>query len=136
MVSHPNPLQLADHVSALFVWLREHHQVPAFDEIVVLDTSDASVRYAAGWLVPGSALRSVPEFSERFDRYLRAGYSWVNLSAYGLLGTRMVLGIELPRASVGARAGATSVNYSGPAMDASTGAPVWSAPVTVESASP
>lgn len=133
MATISEPPSLAHHVDALLAWLREHHELPAFDSVEILDTSDPSVRWAGpGWSFPASALRTVAEFSGRFSQYLEAGYAWINLSAYGMLGTTMILGVELPRAPVGAPPGATSVNYSGPGLDARTGTPIWKAPVEVE----
>lgn len=136
MASRPSPLSLAHHVDALLDWLREHHELPPFEGVAVLDTSDPSVRWAgSGWYFPATALRTAAEFSGRFGQYLQAGYGWINLSVYGVLGTTMIVGVELPRASVGAPLGAASVNYSGPGLDARTGAPVWKALVVVEDGS-
>ncbi len=127
-------LSLDEHAQRLLARVGAPHRVPPFDAIVLLETADPAVEYLAGpdgrwrWCAPASALRSIPEFSSRFDGYLRSGYSWVNLSIYGVLGTRLVLGIELPpKGPTGTPVGWTAVNYSGPPLDVQTQSPVWQA---------
>jgi hypothetical protein len=135
-MTHGAMLGLEEHAHRLVAWLGAIHPVPAFDGMVILDTSDPSIRYVAGedsgYRLARSSLRSVEEFAPVFDSYLRAGYSWINLSVHGLLEVTLVLGIERPRAPTGTPIGSTSVNYSGPRLDVETKQPIWRAPLTLE----
>jgi len=135
-MSKKEVLSLDEHARRLVAWLCTVHPVPYFDTIVVLDTTHHAVEYVAGhqygWRAPSSAILTVSEFTSRFDQYLRAGYSWVNLSAYGLLGSQLVLGVELPpRGPSNVPVGLTAVNYSGPASDPQTQMPIWQAPIEI-----
>lgn len=107
---------------------RAGFRVPRWRDRLVLDTSDPRVKRetgpAHGWVLPRDALIPVPSFAPRFQRLLVAGYSWINLSIYGLFGGDLVIGLELPRDPAGVPAGSTSVNYSGPSLDP-TGEPDW-----------
>jgi hypothetical protein len=97
---------------------------------LLLDTKDPGVHYDRGWVVESRALVTVAQFSPRWDALLKAGYSWVNLSAYGMFRHALIVGVELPSEPVGVPPGLTAVNYSGPARDRA-GAPVWTLSLTV-----
>jgi len=122
---------LAEHVAELLEFCRRvAHPIPAFDAILCLDTSDTRVRYQGGWIADASALQTVAAFGPVFDRLLVAGYSWINLSAYGIFRGNLVIGIELPSERAGVSPGLTSVNYSGPKRDAD-GATTWELDITL-----
>jgi hypothetical protein len=111
---------------------RGEHPIPPFGAILFLNTADPRVRYQGGWIAKSGALQAVAEFSPVFDRLLVAGYSWINLSAYGLFRGDLVIGVELPPEQVGVPAGLTSVNYSGPAREPD-GPTNWALNLTLES---
>lgn len=93
---------LADHVAELLEFCRRTaHPVPEFDAILFLNTADPRVRYDAGWIAESGALQSVADLTPAFDRLLVAGYSWLNLSAYGLFRGNLVIGLELPPEQTG-----------------------------------
>lgn len=124
-------LPLSDHIRELVAFCRRvASPLPTWDRVLLLDTSDPRVRYDRGWTVPNDAFVTVVEFSPRFEALLLKGYSWVNLSAYGLFENDLIVGLELPRESVGVPAGLTSVNYSGPSLGAQ-GTPTWSLHLTI-----
>ena len=124
-------LPLAEHIRELVAFCqRVASPLPTWDRVLLLDTSDPRVRYDRGWIVASNALVTAAGFAPRFETLLLAGYSWVNLSAYGIFENDLVVGIELPRESVGVPAGLTSVNYSGPSLNAD-GTPTWALNVTM-----
>lgn len=113
------PRPLAQHVTQLLAFCEQTvSTLPAFDSIVILDTSRPEVRAAPGtpnaWYLGRDALQPVSDFAPRFAELLVAGYSWINLSLYGVANRHIVVGIELPNYNASAPPGWTSVNYSGP----------------------
>jgi hypothetical protein len=75
----------------------------------------ADVRYAGHTVrVPRRALCSPEEYADRFEHYLRAGYSWVNLNAAGSVDGVLIVLVEVPENSSGAPADQVVVNLSGP----------------------
>lgn len=124
-------LPLADHLRELFAFCeRVASPLPVWNAVSLLDTKDPGVHYDRGWVVEQRALATVAQFSSRWDALLVAGYSWVNLSAYGIFRNVLIVGVEFPSERVGVPPGLTSVNYSGPARDAA-GSPIWTLNVTV-----
>ena len=124
-------LPLAEHIRELVAFCRRvSSPMPAWEGVRLLDTSNPRVHYDHGWTVARAALATVTEFAPRFETLLLAGYSWVNLSAYGMHDNHLIVGVELPQAPVGTPAGLTAVNYSGPARGAD-GIPNWALKVTL-----
>lgn len=82
----------------------------------IIRFADASdVRYAGLTVrVPRRALRSPEEYAVRFEYHLRAGYSWVNLNAAGIVDEALIVLVEVPNYSSGAPADQVAVNLSGP----------------------
>jgi hypothetical protein len=98
--------------------------------MMLLDTTDLRVRYDRGWIIGSNVLVTPAEFAPHFETLLLAGYSWINLSAYGVFRNDLIIGIELPRETAGVPAGLTSVNYSGPSLSAD-GTPTWALNLTI-----
>lgn len=69
-------------------------------------------------LVALSSLRTPEEYELRFAELLAQGYSWLNLSYYGLLDGRALVMVEIPGTPPRAPGGATSINFSGPTQRA------------------
>jgi len=67
-------------------------------------------------VIDTSKLMPEQEYVDRFSHLVGAGYPWLNLSYYGLLGGVGLVVVELPAAAPtpGTRQPRTSVNYSGP----------------------
>ena len=55
---------------------------------------------------------SLADFSERFEKLMSNGYSWLNLCGLGLLQETLIVGIEKPNSAAGSHF--TSVNLAGP----------------------
>jgi hypothetical protein len=91
----------------------------------------SEVKYGRTDDVPLTALKTVEAYAPRFERLLAAGYSWINLTALGVLDKHLLVCVELPREPVGIPAGRTSINLSGPPLDPRTKACVWDASVRI-----
>jgi hypothetical protein len=105
-------MSLDHHLTALFDWLGSLHELPKHSGVRVIE------------LRGERKLLGADEYAARFAHLLEAGYGWINLSCYGLLDERLVVAVELPRDPAGVPPGKTSVNYSGPPLDAA-GQPAW-----------
>ena len=122
---------LSEHVRELIALCRRvASPLPNWHRVLLLDTSDPRVHRDHGWTVPKDVLVTVAGFAPRFEALLLMGYSWVNLSAYGIFDNDLIVGLELPREAVGVPAGLTSVNYSGPSFSAE-GTPAWALHLTI-----
>lgn len=64
--------------------------------------------------IPRRILRSPEEYAARFEHHLRAGFSWINLSAAGIIEGTLIVLIETPHRSSGTPAEHVAVNLSGP----------------------
>ena len=122
-------MTLEQQVEGILEWLAGRSPIPAYKGQRILEVSDPRVRWEAGdppgWRLPADALHCVEDFAPRFDVLLRQGYSWINLSVYGLYRQDLVFGIELPSDSGLVPAGQTRVNYSGPPFYPGTAEPNW-----------
>ncbi len=129
-------LTLEAHIKRMLEWFESQHEIPAWRKQLILDTSDPNVHWVAkedvGWHAPGGVLKSPAAFSRRFAELLGMGYSWINLSIYGIFNDDLIIGVELPHEPVGIRAGKTSVNYSGPSLDVRNGEPIWKLRLTLD----
>ncbi len=129
-------LTLEAHIKRMFEWFESQHEIPAWQEQLILDTSDPNVHWVAkesgGWHAPDNVLQSPTEYSSRFAGLLGMGYSWINLSIYGIFNDDLIIGVELPHEPVGIPVGRTSVNYSGPSLDVRNGEPIWKLRLTLD----
>jgi hypothetical protein len=124
--------ELHRHIDELVRRLSVNKPVPPFSQTRVVDTTDERVRYVAEdrrWEMPQAALRTTSKFAPEFEKLTAAGYSWVNVTALGILNETLILGVEKPRSAAGPGV-PTSVNYSGPYIDVETGDPNWEIQVT------
>jgi hypothetical protein len=116
---------LREHVDELVAFCeRVAGPLPAYSAACFLDTGDPRVRYEGVWRLPNGALLSAVDFAAEFERLSLAGYSWLNLSVYGIFQGQLVIGVERPAVATGVAKGLTSVNYSGPSRRGG-GSPDW-----------
>jgi hypothetical protein len=74
------------------------------------------VRFANNLLrIARPALRSPVDYTGRFEELLHQGYSWINLTAAGIVDGELIVIVEVPRTSGGVPADRVAVNLSGPA---------------------
>jgi hypothetical protein len=103
--------QLARLVAAMAPWQPDW----TWREVRLADA--ANVRYLGNTVqVPQRMLCSIQVYADRFDQHLRAGYSWVNLHAAGIVDGVLVVIVELPNHPSGARDDQVAVNLSGPTV--------------------
>lgn len=125
-------LPLVEHVRELLAFCRRvAPPLPAWQTTLFLNTADPRVRNEGTWILPSDALATLARFSPAFDRLLVAGYSWMNLSAYGTFRSDLIVGVELPVAPSGTPPGLTRVNYSAP-PPATDGRPRWDLDLVLE----
>jgi hypothetical protein len=110
--------RLRESIDVLTKWLRDSG-APAWSEVLLVEVSDKTRfdRTPANQErihVPRAELHTLESYQTRFDHLLDQGYSWINLSGFGLLGTTLVILVEIPRESASAKR--TSVNLSGPPL--------------------
>ena len=126
------PETLHDALHRLKDWLSRSDDFPGWREERIIEIGRGARYQRAGdrpyaWRVDAAAVSTPATYAPRFDELLRAGYSWINLSCYGILDGVAVIAVELPRSVAGVPNGKTSVNVSGPPIDATTGAARWNA---------
>lgn len=108
-------LSLAIHIQELLKFCRRvAAPLPGWNETLILNTGDPSARYDRHWIASRSALLSPDRFTPQFEKLLCAGYSWINLSVYGVHDGNLIIGVEVPADTAGVPPGRTVVNYSGP----------------------
>jgi hypothetical protein len=64
--------------------------------------------------IPQLALCAPEVYADRFEDHLRAGYSWINLNAVGVVDGVLIVLVELPHRPSGASYDRVAVNLSGP----------------------
>jgi hypothetical protein len=103
----------------LKTWLSASDNFPGWKDVRVIEIGRGT-QFQGAEGTPGtryvaeSAVFAPSSYAPRFEELLSAGYSWLNLSLYGMLGETAIIAVEIPRASVGTPTGRTSVNLSGP----------------------
>jgi hypothetical protein len=126
------PETLHDALRRLKEWLARGDDFPGWREerIIEIGRGTRYERAGAGpyaWRVDAGAVSTPATYARRFEELLGAGYSWINLSCYGILDGVAVIAVELPRSTAGVPKGKTSVNVSGPPIDVTTGSARWNA---------
>ncbi|MGH7329025.1 MAG: hypothetical protein ACREJX_11810, partial [Polyangiaceae bacterium] len=119
-------------VARLQQWLATCSGFPGWEDVRIIEIGRGPHYEKIGdgphaWRVAESVLHTIDGYATRFDGLLGAGYSWINLSCYGILDGVAILAVELPREPVGAPRGKTAVNFSGPPQDVKNGAIRWNA---------
>ena len=111
--------ELQHQISLLIDWMEQREKCPAWERIRILDTTRADVCWKPkilGWQVATESLVPTEDYEQQFHTLVHAGYSWINLSLYGVHEDSLVVGIELPSESSKVPPGKTSINFSGPAI--------------------
>lgn len=111
--------ELQHQISLLIAWIEQTEKCPAWECIRILDTTHPDVCWKQeilGWQVTRECLVPPEDYEQQFHTLMQAGYSWINLSLYGVHEDSLVVGIELPSDSSKVPVGNTSINFSGPAI--------------------
>jgi hypothetical protein len=125
-----DPTSLSDALDRLKAWLARLDGFPGWRDVRMIEVgprTDVAGVGAYVWRAHEDAVRTPDAYAARFAELLDAGYSWINMSCYGLLGDVAMIAIELPRETKGIPGGKTSVNFSGPPIDPVTRAVRWNA---------
>jgi hypothetical protein len=108
MSSFPNAIQ------GLLEFLKQQGIAPPTRELAVVEVGPDTPSDEHGRLLVGrSALRDPSDYEARFEALMQSGLAWLNVSCIGVASGKLIVTIELPRAS-SATSARTSVNYSGP----------------------
>jgi hypothetical protein len=103
------PVDLDWYVEHLDGWLREKG-MPSWQDVMITEQlvyDDRGLPRAVG------KLNTVEEYRARFTDLATRGWGWINLQAVGLLGTTLLLSVEVPNYEPAGEY-ATTVNLSGP----------------------
>jgi hypothetical protein len=105
---------LSDALQGLFDFLKKQVGAPPTREVCVLEIgADTNVDQLGRFLIRPSELREPGGYETRFEVLMKSGLPWINVSCVGVIGGKLVVGIEFPRPSSESSA-RTSLNYSGP----------------------
>ena len=111
--------ELQRQISLLIAWMEQKGKCPVWERIRILDTTHPEVCWKpeiGGWQITRKSLVAPEDYEQQFHSLLQAGYSWINLSLYGVHGDSLIVGIELPSEPSKVPPGETSINFSGPAI--------------------
>jgi hypothetical protein len=117
-----SPVNIHEHIGELRRWLRDELDAPTIDEAFVVELSREEIG-AAHLALSRDRVKTPEAFEARWAEIVSRGYSWINLSCYGLHGRTMIAAIELSREPTGVPR--ANVNFSGPPNDPRTGTPQW-----------
>lgn len=102
---------LSKHIQQLENWLEPDVAKRVWETVLIGEESEL---YQNGELnLNKNLLHIVSDYEAKFHNIITAGNAWVNLSALGLLGSSLVICVEMPRSSVGVNLERVSVNFSG-----------------------
>jgi len=103
---------LSNYLDMLLHWLESIGLHPPSQDVRLVEVILGDGTYH----VRRDELRKPLDYGARFEELLRAGYSWLNMSCYGVHNGLLIVAIEVPSPRVGLSPGCTTrVNLSGPA---------------------
>jgi hypothetical protein len=109
---------LSSHLDRLLDWLEGMGLHSPSRDVRIVEISQISRVSADGtYHVRRDELRRPLDYETRFDELLRTGYTWLNMSCYGVHDGLLIVAIEVPGPRTLYPGCPTSVNLSGPAVD-------------------
>lgn len=102
-------MSLAQHIDHL---LTQYAPASQFEDVRLVEVGADDYDGSGLPIVRRASLAKPAAYAVRFSQLVASGYSWLNLSFYGLLEGHPLIAVEVPRS--GGTAATTSVNYSGP----------------------
>jgi hypothetical protein len=111
------------HLDRLLDWLTTVECQPPAQDVRIVEVGLNNYNHADGtYHIREGDLRTPADYEVRFNELLAAGYSWINLSCYGIHRSFLIVAIELPAVDDGDENALvpgcnTSVNLSGPRQD-------------------
>ena len=104
----------ANAIQGLLEFLKKQGSAPSMRQLLVVEVRTDTPTDERGRLLIGrNELRDPSDYEARFEALMKSGLSWLNLSCVGIADGKLIVTIELPRAS-SETSTRTSVNYSGP----------------------
>jgi hypothetical protein len=107
---------LSDSLQELFTFLDERELSPPSRDVRFIEIQHATAIDSRGcFCIRQESLRTPSEYETRFEELINSGFSWLNMSCYGVYKHLLIVGIEIPcTLPHGDQASCLSVNYSGP----------------------
>jgi len=79
--------ELKHQISLLIAWMDQNEECPVWERIRIHDTTHPDVCWKPeilGWQVTRESLVTPEDYEQQFHTLVQAGYSWINLSLYGV----------------------------------------------------
>ena len=114
---------LSNHLDRLVHWLASIGLQPPSQDVRIVEVSVNNYNLGDGtYHIQKDDLRKPVDYEVRFNELLASGYSWINLSCYGVHHGFLIVAVELPGFDDGDANALTpgrnpSVNLSGPRRD-------------------
>ena len=106
---------LEENIQLLGKWLKTQSNAAEWNSVLIGDESNL---YDEGKLhINKEKLNTLNEYKPTFESLMNKGFSWLNLSAVGVLNGVLIVCVEKPRKSGTVPLGKTSVNFSGSAVE-------------------
>jgi len=106
---------LEENIQMLEEWLKTQSNAIEWNNVLI---GDESSLYNEGKLqIKKEKLNTLSAFKPIFKSLMAKGFSWVNLSAVGVLNGELIVCVEKPNDSGRVPQGKTSVNFSGSAIE-------------------
>ena len=110
---------LEEKIQLLGDWLKTQKNVADWENVLI---GDESSLYGDGNLnIEKAKLKTIEEYSSTFEALLTKGFSWLNLSAVGVLDGDLIVCVETPNNSGSVPKEKTSINFSGSAIELNNG---------------
>ena len=119
----PRSLVLDQDVEMLLEQISMQYRVPNYKTIKIMVEDNNLVIDSAKPKIILSALKTIPEYADEYDRLKNSGYGWINLQAAGIYKDILICIIEYPNQFEKAKK--TSINFSGPFRNRDTGEYDW-----------
>ncbi len=114
-------MKFSDSVKKLINWVEETNAIPIYNEIMVIESKSMKNNYSE---ILFEDLVSEKEYESRFQELLGIGFSWINVSLYGIWEGYLIIGIEYPYKGSNVPKEFVSINLSGPKLDMKH-KPIW-----------
>lgn len=115
-------MKFAQKITELASWLDRDGNAPCWSSVLVLE--DPNFDFGIRSTVPRDRFQTVEQYEQRFAELLGKGFNWINVSAFSLYNSFLIVRIEFPRVEGILPEDKVPIMYSGPWCD-SQGNPIW-----------
>jgi hypothetical protein len=120
--------QLETHLNRLISLFESWGCDLSWSKILIVE--DSSITRAPITFIPQAALHTPEQYTNKFDDLINGGYTWINMTAAGIVEDALLVVIELPSYTNKQAGNRVSVNLSGPGIKG--GKPQWDISDTVK----